>query len=415
MSSGVGGHWLIENPNGRSAAYESLETNTTKAMSRLSDFEMPADWPEFAGHALVQEWFESYVENFGFRDRIRLCTEVSAAEPLAEGGWQIETRAADGETTSNRYDALVAASGNYWAPRMPELPGEFAGEVLHARAYRSPTTPFPVSDRRVVVIGIGNTGCELACEIAAAGADAVFLSARSGAWIMPKRRDGRPAAEGAPMLNPSDPVPLVLRLLPDPLRQELFARMGKRMFARMFGERMKRFEELGLPPAPDSPFEKRPTVCDPLLPALESGAVVVRPGVDQLDGKEVVFSDGTRTAADLVLCATGYHLRYPYLPASIVDTRDDDLTVFQGTMHPQRHDLFLVGVSRPTGSFWPIAEVQARFVAALLSGRYGLPSQAAINRRSRPIFARPSFNPALYGLSVDEDLRRGARRRPSQA
>ena len=410
MSTAVGGHWVIDNPNGRSAAYASLETNTTKAMSRLSDFAMPADWPAFPGHALVRRWFETYVETFGFRDRIRLACEVTAAHPRPDGGWCVETRAADGAVTTRDYDAVVAASGNYWSPRMPGLPGAFDGRVLHAQAYRDPETPFPVRGRRVVVVGIGNTGCELACEIASAGAEAVFLSARSGTWILPKRRDGRPAAEGAPMMNPGDSVPGLLRALPDAWRQRAFERMGERMLERMMGDRMKRFEQLGLPPAPRSPFSKRPTVCDPLLPALESGAVVARPAIERLEGKHVVFEGGAREETDLVLCATGYHLRYPYLPESLVDTRGDDLVVFCGTMHPTRHDLFIVGVSRPTGAFWPIAEVQSRLVAALLSGRYALPRQSAIERASRPIFDRPSFNPALYALSIDEELRRGARR-----
>ncbi len=410
MSTAIGGQWVIDNPNGRSAAYASLETNTTKAMSRLSDFSMPADWPAFPGHALVRKWFESYVDSFGFRDRIRLGCEVTAAHPQPGGGWRVQTRDAEGRETEQGYDAVVAASGNYWAPRMPALAGDLDGPVLHAQAYRDPDTPFPVSGRRVVVVGIGNTGCELACEIANAGAEAVFLSARSGTWILPKRRDGRPAAEGAPMMNPSDAVPGLLRALPDRWRQRMFERVGERRFKKMMGDRMKRFEQLGLPRAPASPFSKRPSVCDPLLPALESGAVVARPEVARLDGKHVVFRDGIREAADLVLCATGYHLRYPYLPESLVDTRDDDLRVFCGTVHPSRHDLFIVGVSRPTGAFWPIAEVQSRLVAALLSGRYALPRQPTIDRSSRPIFDRPSFNPALYALSIDEELRRGARR-----
>src|ERR1700741_5045343 len=67
MSPEIGGHWVIDNPNGPPAAYRSLETNTTHRMSRLSDYEMPAEWPEFPGHALVRAWFEDYVDRFGFR------------------------------------------------------------------------------------------------------------------------------------------------------------------------------------------------------------------------------------------------------------------------------------------------------------------------------------------------------------
>lgn len=410
QSSEIGGHWVIDNPNGRSAAYRSLETNTTRRMSRFRDYEMPAEWPDFPSHARVREWFESYVDRFDFRARIRHRCEVISARPLEPSGWRVEVREANGQTSERRYDALVACSGNYGYPRRPDVPGDFDGEQMHAQQYRDPHTPIPVRGKRIVVVGIGNTGCELACEIAQAGAETVFLSARSGTWILPKRVDGRPAAESAPMMHPCDPVPGVLRALPDAWRQRLFARVGDRMLRKMLRARMRRFERLGLPPAPERPLDKRPTLCDPLLDALESGAVVARAGIERFEGKEVVFRDGSRERADLVLYATGYHLRYPYLPSDLVDTRDDDLTLFLGTLHPRRHDLFIVGVSRPSGAFWPIAEVQADFAAALLTGRYALPSQALIDRASQPILRRRAFSPALYGLSVREELRRGERR-----
>ena len=410
MSPEIGGHWVIDNPNGRSAAYRSLETNTTHRMSRLSDYEMPAEWPDFPGHALVRQWFEYYVDRSGFRARIALRTEVVSARPEQPSGWRVQARAADGSTAEQRYDALVACSGNYWSPRMPRIPGEFEGKELHAQRYRDPDTPVAMRGKRVAVVGIGNTGCELACEIGAAGAEAVFLCARSGAWMIPKRIDGRAAAAAVPMMNPHDPIPGVLSALPRAAREWLFSRIAARKFRAMFGARNARFTELGLPPPPANPQDKRATICDPLLDSLESGVVLARPGIERFEGKEIVFSDGTRERADVVLYATGYQLRYPYLPSDLVDTRDDDLVLFLGTLHPRRHDLFILGVSRPTGAFWPIAEVQAQLAAALLSGRYALPRQAVIDRRSGPILQRRAFNPALYGLAVREEIARGAKR-----
>jgi cation diffusion facilitator CzcD-associated flavoprotein CzcO len=410
LSPVIGGHWAIDNPNGRSAAYRSLETNTTLRMSRFSDYEMPADWPDFPGHALVREWFEAYVDHFGFRDRIALKSEVVSARPLAPAGWQVSVRGSDGVVSEQRYDALLACSGSYWAPRMPRIPGEFEGEVLHAQRYRDPDTPVAMRGRRVIVIGIGNTGCELACEIAAAGAEAVFLSARSGTWMIPKRIGGRAAVASVPMMHPGDPVLPPLRALPRAPREWLFGRIAARRFRKMFGERMRRFAARGLPTPPANPQDKRATICDPILDCLERGAVIARPGTLRFEGKEVVWNDGTRERADVVLCATGYHLRYPYLSDDVVDTRGDDLTLFLGTMHPRRHDLFVVGVSRPTGAFWPIAELHAQLAAALLSGRYALPTQPEIDRRAQPILRRRAFNPALYGLAVREELARGARR-----
>ena len=156
ISSAIGGHWVIDNPNGRAAAYASLETNTTRRMSRLSDFEMPDEAPEFPGHARVRDWFESYVDAFGFRDRIQLGHEVVSARPLDPTGWQVQVRDTNGRTRDEHYDALLACSGSYWFPRLPDVPGNFGGERMHAREYRDPDTPVATRGKRVVVVGNGN-------------------------------------------------------------------------------------------------------------------------------------------------------------------------------------------------------------------------------------------------------------------
>ncbi len=410
MSSETGGHWVLDNPNGRSAAYHSLRTNTPKSLSRFSDFEMPEEWPDFPSHTQVRLWFESYIDTFGFRERIQTRHEVVAARPVDPEGWDVEVRGESGQTSTERYDALLATSGSYWHPRLPEIPGELGGKLMHARQYRDPKRPFDVRGKRVVVVGIGNTGCEVACEIAQSGARAVRLSARSGRWILPRLADGRPAVEAAPMTHPCDPVPALFRALPEPWRQPLFVRMSEQMLARRLGDLQRRYQELGLPPAPGGALSKRPTVSEELLGCLERGEIVARPAIERFEGPEVVFVDGTREPADLVLCATGYHLDYPYLDRELIDTRDDDLELFLGTLHPRRHDLFIVGVSRPAGAFWPIAEVHAQFAAALIAGRYEPPKQFLIDQRASPILKRKALNPALYGLAVRQELRKGGRR-----
>jgi len=415
MSSEIAGHWALDNPNGRSSAYHSLETNTTKAMSRLSDYAMPDEWEEFPSHERVREWFESYVDHFGFRDRIRTGCEVVRAEPKEPAGWTVEIRTPSGQTRRHDFDALLACTGSYWSPKQPELDGEFEGAVFHAQRYRSPREPVETAGRRVVVVGNGNTGCEIACEIADAGAESVELSSRSGTWILAKRVNGRPAAAAAPMMNPNDPVLPPFRILPRGLRERLFARLGSKRMASVMAARMKRLVELGLPEPPADPLSKRATVCDPLLDALESGRVAAKPELVRAEGKELVYRDGTRTTADVLIHATGYHLRYPYLPATWADTRHDDLTLYYGTMHPRRHDLFFVGVSRPTGAFWPVAELHARFAAGVLSGEYALPAQRKIDRGARSILGGRSFNPALFGLAVREELERGRKRARRQS
>jgi cation diffusion facilitator CzcD-associated flavoprotein CzcO len=405
ISPHIGGHWVIENPNGKSSAYRSLRTNTTKRMSRFSDFEMPADWPEFPTYDYVRTWLESYVDAFNFRQNISTGTEVVSAVPRPEGGWQV-TLERDGVRSTASYDALVAASGSYWDQQVPKWPGHFDGTIFHAQDYLDPTTPHDTKGKNVVVIGVGNTGCELACEIARSDAQNVYLSARSGTWIMPKTIDGVPAAEGVPMNHPTDDIPIELQQQSEAEREQLLESLASQKIKETYGERMRRFEELGLPPAPEQPLLKRPTMSQDLLEHLEKGDLRAMPAIAELKGDSVLFDNGETFEADIIICATGYKLTYPYLSPEIADTSDNDLTLFCGIVPPERRDLFFVGVSRPSGAFWPVAEAQAKFVAALLSGSYILPDQDELDRRSRPVLNRPAMSPGLYGYTLREELAR---------
>ena len=404
-SPDIGGHWVLNNPSGRSAAYHSLETNTTKYMSRLSDFTMPEDWPDFPSCDQVRQWFCDYADHFDVRRHVQTDCEVVSAEPAASGpGWNVTIQDNDGTNRTETYDGLIAASGNYWQPKQVTYDGHFDGTILHTLGYRAPDDPLETKGKHVIVVGIGTTGCELACELAASEAASVTLSARSGNWILPKRMGGDAEPKPPPLSHPTDPVPLALRILPQSWRVWVFEQMVERTFKKNFTARMARFEELGLPPPPPSPLTKRPTLAQDLLGLLEKGAVTAKPGIKRTDGRTVTFTDGTSVEADIIFNAVGYHLSYPYLPQDIVDTSDDDLELFLGTNVPTRDDLFIVGASRPMGAFWPIAEAQATYAAAILSGQSKLPPQRERTKRAEPILKRRSFNPALYGLSIREEI-----------
>lgn len=412
MSPVIGGQWVLDNPNGRSAAYRSLHTNTPRRMNRFSDFPMPEDWPLFPSASQVADWLNLYARQFDLLPRIHLETEILRATALTDRGWIIHMRRADGSTQDEAFDGLVVASGTYWQPNQPAFPGsnEFRGQIIHSRAYRDPHTPADTGGKHVIVVGIGNTGCEIAVEIARAGAASVTLSARTGTWIMPKLVDGKSLSDSTPMMHPEDPVIPLLRPLPASARNALFAWIARRAIHRNYAGRMKRLQELGLPPPPDHPLSKRPTVAQDLLDALETGEVKAVGAIDHLTSDAAILRDGTRLPADVILCATGFHLAFPFLDPELADTAGDDLRLFKNVMSPSRHDLFFAGLGRPSGAFWPVSEVQSKFAAAALSGRYIPPAQAVIDRQSQGVNSGYAFNPALYGLDIKEELKRGAAR-----
>lgn len=391
----VGGHWVIDNTSGTSAAYRSLRTNTHTAMCRLSDFDFPADYQT---HTQMAAWFDSYADHFGLRDAIRLDARVRRAEPRRGGGWTLVLE--DGEGAE--HDALVVAAGNLWDAREPDFAGRLDGPVIHSKHYRDPKDPLDLTGRSVLVVGLGNTACELAVELSEAGAaDRVLLSARSGQTILPRLV--------APIPHPSEPLTGVLARLPRPLRNAAFHRVFPRVMRR-FTARLPAPESLGLPPAPRDPFAKRVVINDHLLARIEQGRIRPKPGVARLAGAEVHFDDGSRERVDAMITATGYRFSLPLLSEAVLGGTAHDLPLYRGLMHPRRHDLFVIGVMNAICSIWPRSEQQMRFIAPLLAGEYTLPSQAAIDRESYPVLRVPFDNCQFHTHDLQRELARGRRR-----
>ena len=133
--SAVGGLWRLDNDNGLSAAYESLHINTSRYKMAYSDFPMPGDYPDFPHHSQIIDYFESYVDRFGFGDKITFETAVTRIQPQSDGKFRVDTQGKD--SRSKCYDAVLIANGHHWSPRLPSLEGEFSGQTLHSHDYRS--------------------------------------------------------------------------------------------------------------------------------------------------------------------------------------------------------------------------------------------------------------------------------------
>ncbi|MDE0887439.1 MAG: NAD(P)-binding domain-containing protein [Myxococcota bacterium] len=394
----VGGQWVLGNTSGTSVAYRSLQVNTHKEICRYSDFPLPDDAPGFPGHEEMVEYFEAYARHFDIRGRIRFGARVEQATPSESGGYRLQLTGGE----SVEHDGLVIASGNLWDPRWPEIPGAFDGDFIHARDYMDATDPVDCRGKRVLVMGLGNTACELAVELSAAGAASqVLLSARSGQHIVPKIE--------APIPHPSEPPTGLLATLPRPLRNALFRRVFPRVMRRVVSH-MPDPQTLGLPPAPATFFEKRMVMNNELFGRLGEGAISARAGVKTLLGNRVEFEDGAVDEVDVIVAATGYRFSLPYLSDDILGCSPSDLELFHGVMHPRRHDLFVIGVMKAICSIWPRSEQQMALVAPLLAGEYALPSQAAIERESYPILGVPFSNCQFYTADLRRELAKGRRR-----
>src|SRR3954465_9308752 len=174
---------------------------------------MPDHFPDYPHHTEIAAWLRDYADAFGLRERIRFHTTVKRAERLEGGGWRIVLDSGEDAL----FDALLVCNGHHWNPAYPHFPGRFDGDTLHSHHYIDVTDPLDLRDRRVLVVGIGNSAVDIASELSRKGvAEQVFISTRSGAWVIPKYIFGRPAAQ----LTKTNPhIPLgwqrrVARLLP---------------------------------------------------------------------------------------------------------------------------------------------------------------------------------------------------------
>jgi hypothetical protein len=356
-SDRVGGNWVFKNRNGMSAAYRSLHINTSRERMEFSDFPMPASYPDFPHHTHIAAYFDAYVDHFGVRDRITFETRVERAELRADGGWDVTT---DRHGTRT-YDALLVANGHHWDPRWPEpaFPGSdtFAGEQIHSHDYKDESQ---LVGKDVVVVGMGNSAMDIAVD-ASYHAKTTYLSARRGVHIVPKYIFGKPMDT----IGGSEKVPAPIR----------FA-----MFRRLLKMQVGDLTNYGLP-EPDHKFaEAHPTVSGRILDRLAHGAITSKPNIDRLEGDEVVFTDGSRVHADLVVYCTGYKITFPFFDDGFVTVRDNRLRLYKFIFHPRVAGLYFLGLIQPLGAIMPIAERQSQLIARHLMGTYALPGFGEMER-----------------------------------
>jgi dimethylaniline monooxygenase (N-oxide forming) len=399
-SDRVGGNWVFGNKNGMSSAYRSLHINTSRERMEYTDFPMPKSYPDFPHHAQIAAYFDAYVHQFGFRDRIAFETGVEQAVREADGTWTIALDT--GQT--RRYDALVVANGHHWDPRWPEppFPGTFDGEQTHAHFY---VDNEPFKGRRVLVVGIGNSAMDIAVESSFV-ADETWLCSRRGAHVIPKYLFGRPLDQIG--------VNRFTGALPWGFRKKVFSAFLRAGVGRM--------EDYGLPKPDHDLGDAHPTISADFLNRVAHGEIGYKPNIAELQGDRVRFEDGSTERVDSIVWCTGYKVTFPFFEPELITAPDNDLPLFRRVFHPEIDNVFFVGLLQPLGAIMPLAEAQGQWIAAYLRGEYALPDVgtllADMEREREKMFKRyvaskrhtmqVDFDNYLYGLG--RERRAGARR-----
>lgn len=361
-SDRVGGNWAFKNPNGKSSAYRSLHIDTSKGRIEFTDFPMGDEYPDFPHHTQIFEWLNRFTDEFGLRERIRFETLVEKAERLPGGGWKIHT--SDGDI--HEFDVLVVGNGHHWDPRTAEFPGTFDGETLHSHHYIDPKDPLDLTDKRVLVVGIGNSAVDVVSEVSRPGVAArTFVSTRSGAWIMPKYVFGRPI-DTLVKTNPHLPLGLQRRL--SGITQKIVSGNP---------------ENFGLPKPNHKFLESHPTVSSEFLLRLGSGDATAKPDIAELMGDRVKFVDGSVEEIDVIVYATGYNVTFPFFDPAFLSAPDNKFPLYKRMFKPGMDDLVFIGFAQAIPTLFPFVELQARLLADYLAGRWALPSQADMEKSIR--------------------------------
>ena len=362
--TGVGGAWNWRHD--RSPVYGSTHLISSKPFTQFPDFPMPDAWPDYPHHSQVLAYLERYADHFDLRQHIWLGTEVVHVEPAPDGHWDVTTRGArGGAERTQRYAALVVANGHNWAPKQPtyEGLGEFRGTVIHSSAYKDAAQ---LRGKRVLVVGAGNSGCDIAVE-AAQQAVRCWHSVRRGYWYAPKYAFGRPADQ----VNDSM---LALRL---PLRVRQW--ISHRTLKLTVGD-VTRF---GLPKPDHKIYESHPIANSQLVYYLGHGAITPVPDVARFHRNSVELTDGASVEPDLVILATGYVPRFEFLPPDVLGADVDE----QGTGRPKlyqhlfsrRYPTFAIaGLLQPDSGLFTLVHWQTVAFARWLRLRDRAPAAAHV-------------------------------------
>lgn len=393
-SHGVGGLWDIDNP--RSTVYESAHLISSRTTTEFAEYPMPTrvDYP---GHRLVRQYLADYAARFGLDERYRFDTAVTRLEPAGHG-WELTARSGTGDTVRRRYRGVVLANGTLAEPNVPRLPGEFHGELLHTSAYKRAAQ---LDGRRVLIVGAGNSGCDIAVD-AVHHAASVDMSVRRGYHFVPRYLFGRPSDT----LNQGRP-------LPPRLKQAIDSRV-----LRAFTGDPVRF---GFPRPDHRIYESHPIVNTMVLNHLGQGDLRIRADVERLDGSGVLFRDGGRADYDLVLLATGYRLAYPFVDRAHLSWQGASPRLFLNVFPASFNGLFVMGMVEASGIGWQGRFEQAELLAAYLASEERAPAAAARFRERVTGRAWPDVTGGYRYLRlprmsyyVNKDAYRGALRRERQ-
>jgi putative flavoprotein involved in K+ transport len=342
--------------------YDRLHLHTTRRLSSLPGLPIPRRFGRWVGRDDVVRYLEKYAEYHGLE--VVTGVEVTRLDRAADGtGWALT---ATGGRVLHAAHVIVATGYNH-TPRLPDWPGAdtYTGKLLHAGEYRNPA---PYTGQDVLVVGVGNTGAEIAVDLAEGGAARVLLAVRTAPHIVRRSTLGWPAQLTG----------ILCRRLPVGLVDRLAVPLGRLSVPDL--------TDKGLP-RPDTGLYARaragsiPVQDVGLIAAVQSGRVEPVAAVESFDGDEIVLADGSRITAGTVIAATGYRQGLEGLVGhlGVLDPLTGRPKAGGARTLPDAPGLYFQGYTNPISGMFRELALDAQHIAKSLAQqvRQGAADQAA--------------------------------------
>lgn len=337
QAAGVGPSWH--------GHYDRLHLHTPKSLSALPYLSFPKTYPRYPSRAQMIDYLEEYAGHFGLEPRFG--QRVLAARPVL-GGWEVQT-----QETAFRAPNLVVATGNARVPYSPQWPGQedFQGSCLHSSAYRNGE---PFRQRRVLVVGFGNSGGEIALDLCEHGAQ-TSMAVRSPVNVVPREVLGVPnvaitiAQTGLPPRVADALNAPILRLRFGDLTRYGLRRPTRGPLAQINNDRRIPLIDIGT------------------IQLIRSGQIQVYPGIERFTLEGVIFTDGRQQAFDAVILATGYRPQVSaFLEGAEGALDEQGVPLYSGRELPVAGLYFCGFYVAPTGMLREIGH-EARHIAAAIA------------------------------------------------
>ncbi|KAM4722881.1 dimethylaniline monooxygenase [N-oxide-forming] 2-like [Rhinophrynus dorsalis] len=395
-SEDIGGVWRFTSKveNGRASIYESVISNTSKEMMCYSDFPIPENFPNYLHNTRMMEYYRLYAEKFDLLKHIKFKTLVHSVRKhpsfASTGQWNITTEK-DGNQETETFDGVMICSGHQSDPHYPveSFPSikHFKGKYFHSREYK---TSDGFKGKRVLIIGMGNTGTDIAVELSRT-ASQVFLSTRSGSWVMSRVFDN-----GYPWDICFDTR--FQNWLRNTLPSTVIMWLTEKKMNEWFDH-----SNYGLQLSDSTQF-KEPLFNDELPSRITCGLVTVKPKVTEFSDTAVHFEDGTiEKDIDIVIFATGYVSSFPFLDESIIKVENHKAylyrNIFPGSL--EKPTLGVIGFIQPLGPIMAASEVQARWVTRVFKGLCSYPPKAEV---MNDIAKKKEVNAKRFGTAMGSHL-----------